>query len=863
MRRSIARLARMDRREARVRMTALARSGRDRIRVRWRGSRWNRADLAARLTPEGPRLREAINALRRHHWLDAHRALQSHLLQRPPAFVLNPSDRPWVVGTVQQIDPSAREQAAAVAERLVGGQHDLLGYRGLDFGTPPGWHRDPVHGTRSPQRFWADIPFLDPQLGDHKVIWEINRHQHWIVLGRAYWLTGDTRFRRTVLTELGGWMASNPPLIGINWASMLELAFRCLSWTWALHLFVQDDEPESGPSDPNADPWLVDLLLGLDRQLTHIEQNLSYYFSPNTHLLGEGLALYVTGQVFPEFHASNRRVTRGRAILLDGLRQQVERDGGHRERSTHYHRYTLDFYLLALAVARLSDDPAAIALADGVERLAAAARLLADDHGRLPHLGDDDGGMLLPLTGRPADSIDDSLFIAAALTGRTHLAVGPAREEAAWMLAHPHLRSTLTAAAAQRAPDTAISGALTATGYFVSRSANGDHLVIDGGPHGYLNGGHAHADALSCTLTVAGHPFLVDPGTASYTVAPALRDRFRASRLHNTVDVDGRSQSQPRGPFHWSQVADARAVRWQTGTQFDYFEGAHDGYAPLEHRRHVLAIHGDVIVVADRIDGAGHHRADAHWHVHPSWQVHVTGASARAAILSDDIQLAWAADSVRVFVGDDESGLGWYSPVYGQVTPLTTLRLTRSADTPFWLCTAFGLDRSNPVQRLEELPMRAHAGGSPGSRAGFRIHRSHSIDDIVFAVHSQRESSWRVEEYESDARALFCRQEQGRVSRLAFVDTERVHVGGSDDVSITCPQPVRGMHVLFTVPAAAPSLVPATGQHADDRPRRPATRALARVSGSTLGVQLTVAGHPLALAPERRAHVRAASTGAA
>ena len=40
--------------------------------------------------------------------------------------------------------------------------------------------------------------------------------------------------------------------------------------------------------------------LALDRQLTHIEQNLSHYFSPNTHLSGEALALYVAGCALPE-----------------------------------------------------------------------------------------------------------------------------------------------------------------------------------------------------------------------------------------------------------------------------------------------------------------------------------------------------------------------------------------------------------------------------------------------------------------------------------------------------------------------------------------------------------------------------------
>ena len=86
-------------------------------------------------------------------------------------------------------------------------------------------------------------------------------------------------------------MSRNPPLEGVNWASMLELAFRSLSWIWALHFFA----PAALDDAPEAPPWTVDLLLGLDRQQTHIAGNLSQYFSPNTHLSGEALAIFVAG----------------------------------------------------------------------------------------------------------------------------------------------------------------------------------------------------------------------------------------------------------------------------------------------------------------------------------------------------------------------------------------------------------------------------------------------------------------------------------------------------------------------------------------------------------------------------------------
>ena len=168
------------------------------------------------------------------------------------------------------------------------------------------------------------------------------------------------------------------------------------------------------------------------------------------------------------------------------------------------------------------------------------------------------------------------------------------------------------------------STALSAMGYYVSRSPRGDHLAIDAGHHGFLNGGHAHADALALTLSVRGLPLLIDPGTGCYTVNPVVRDRFRSTRYHNTVTVDGRSQSIPNGPFHWHSVGHARLHQWHSTNDGDFFEGAHDAYAPVVHNRAIISQPGCWCVV-DSLLGPGTHLAEAHWHVDPSWQAQRIG----------------------------------------------------------------------------------------------------------------------------------------------------------------------------------------------------------------------------------------------
>jgi uncharacterized heparinase superfamily protein len=743
MRRLLSRVARMDRAELAWRGAAAARIAGDRMRAALISPRWDRHDLLAALAPL-PELAAVRTTLAAGRWRDAHRELSRHFatISTPRRFVIHRAMKDALADHIRGEFPDSAHDASVRANRLLAGEYDLLGYRGLRFSPPalaappdrpdlrdlpdpravPDWHRDPVNDRRAPQAFWSSVPYLDSVCGDHKIIWELNRHQHWLALGRAYWLTGDAKYRARVIAELTSWMQANPPLTGINWASMLELAFRSLSWLWALQFFVESEAADD-------QPWTVDLLLGLDRQLTQVERNLSYYFSPNTHLLGEALALYVAGCALPELAASARRAATGRRILAVEMDRQIAADGGHCERSAHYHRYALDFYLLALAVARATGDPMAADFERAAGRLSSAARLLADDAGRLPHFGDDDGGALLPLTGREPDDARDSLALAAALLNRPDLQIGGPVEETLWFgeshaFQIPHSRFRI---ASQALPD---------TGYYVSRSPNGDHLVIDAGPHGHQNGGHAHADALSLTFTVRGVPLLIDPGTACYTTDPELRDRLRSSAMHNTVTIDGRSQSVPNGPFHWTHAAQGRMHRWVTENDFDWFDGAHDGYAPIEHRRRVLARHGDLLVVADFVDADGRHTAAVHWHFDPRWTVDVNGRRATCSLKKSPahsaVVLIVPDGSVEVFSGD-EGGLGWYSPAYGRLEPTTALRVTREGEGPFWIATVFGLDAANPIIGVAWV-----AGGT------LRITRARSVDEVAFV--------------EPDVRKLFRRQ---------------------------------------------------------------------------------------------------------
>jgi uncharacterized heparinase superfamily protein len=802
------RLATLSAGEIAWRTGARLRTETDRVAVALRAPRWRRASIGDVLAPAV--VDDDIEvAIASQDWGRVQRRLEERLLARPSRFVLDSSQRVRLRHEVLERFADAPADAAARADAMLGGTYDLLGYEAISWPLvdgAPDWHRDAVHGGVAPRRFWAAVPYLDPRHGDHKVIWEINRHQHWFAFGRAAWLTGDPRYANAVVHQLRSWLASNPPLVGINWASMLELGFRSIAWTWSLHMLLGLADEERRPLGRTG--WLIEMLVALDRQLTHIARNLSRFFSPNTHLTGEALALYVVGTALPELARSATFAETGRQVLLAELDRQVLADGGHAERSTHYHRYTLDFYLLALETALLSGDQRAESrLRAGCHRLATFMRALADDNGHVPVIGDDDGGRLWPVVRSEPYDVRATLSHAAKLLDRPELAPWPLPEEV-WWVTGVDLAVADDVGAGFSRPMGRLKAAPTYdgvrvfahTGIVVARDDGGGHLVMDVGAHGYLNGGHAHADALAVTLSADGRQILVDPGTGTYTMDRALRDRQRSSASHNTVTVDGRSSSVPAGPFHWSVRADAQLHGARGNAALAWVEAWHDGYAPRRHRRTVLSAAGAGWLFVDELLGdrghssapadAGSHVVDSHWHFDTGWSV-TDGMTNRLRASDQDGRVVWLAHDAGVATRLDTDR--W--PVYGRRLAAPTVRIRHEGPVPLSSVAWIGIGATPPT--IERLVIDCDPGGAA---IAVRLRRARSTWTTVLRPGEPASRDLRScasADYHTNARMLHYGLADGGWTVLAVVDASHALALHDGLVSAASEVLIEDLHVAI------------------------------------------------------------------
>ena len=200
---------------------------------------------------------------------------------KPPGdFFFSRDEIPARVSLLQKHLPQEANDIVAEANEICDHRFRLLGYCDLQYGVEIDWHLDAVHGLRSPLSPWFKINFLNfAEVGDHKVTWELSRHQHLVTLAKAWLLTRDEVYPREVLTQWYSWQRANPYPLGANWASSLEVGFRSLSWIWLHQLLA---ECSVVPAH-----FHNDLLRGLAFNGRYIERYLSTYFSPNTHLLGK------------------------------------------------------------------------------------------------------------------------------------------------------------------------------------------------------------------------------------------------------------------------------------------------------------------------------------------------------------------------------------------------------------------------------------------------------------------------------------------------------------------------------------------------------------------------------------------------
>ena len=682
-----------------------------------------------------------------------------------PVFYFRPGEIGQLLNAQRELFPQRPEQVRTEADAICEHRFRIFAYPEVSCGAEIAWRRDLVYGIESGLDHWSRIPYLDfDRVGDSKIVWEPNRHQHFLTLGQAYRVTGDERYAEECFAQWEHWQEQNPCLRGINWASSLELAFRAWSWLWALHLLT-GSQAMSGPR-------LARMTRALARHAEFIASNLSTYFSPNTHLLGEGFALFLIGLLLPELRGSQEYRETGRTILLEQIEKQVAEDGSHIEQSSYYHRYATDFFLCAAILAERNQCPFPPAYRTRLEHMVEFLVHSAWPSSRQPMTGDADGGQVFALSPRTPNDHRGTLSTAAVYfhRGDFRSRAGSFHQETLWLMGP---QAALEFSRLEPQPPSETSRVFSNAGLVSLRGDWTDKsplLLFDAGRQGMGPCAHGHADALSFLCSADGIDWLIDPGTFVYTSAKPWRDFFRSTRAHNTVVVDGQSQAEPTDVFSWGGIPDVSLQRWVLLPSLEFTVASHNGYARLRdsviHRRTILFAKPDYWVASDELAGRGQHSLEFFFHFSPGVKLQPSQGGWLASKSGSRFLLVPPAAGVelRVAVGEESPVQGWYSEDYGHREPAPVLVGTAQATLParfHWIL--FPSPAGSP--RVRELT-------GPGLRLAVETH----LGTDFFAAREQSSQS-STGELSTDAELAFLRRgKKGALERLVLVNGSRAEI---------------------------------------------------------------------------------------
>jgi len=562
----------------------------------------------------------------------------------------------------------AGDAITSLADRILLHRFPLLGLE-IDTGPEIRWRRDHVNDKETAADYFRRIPYLDPSLaGDHKLIWELSRHQHLVLLAQAYRLSERRRYLDEIGEQLESWFRANPVQRGINWASALEVAFRALSWMWVDHLV--------GACLGGARRQR--LIEGLYQHALHLEANLSVYFSPNTHLLGEAVALHALGIMFggmaPQLSNRAQEWERlGARIVSEEMQRQVRADGSHFEQSSYYHVYALDMFVFHATLVQPSED-----YCRSLERMALYLEALMGPSRRLPFIGDDDGGRFFHPYGPRERFGGATLAVCGCFLNHPEWICGEdeLQEIALWWLgpsAGPvRTQPSATPSDSMRFPDAGI----------VALKSGTTHCLVDAGPFGPFRGGHSHADTLSIVASAKGHDLLLDPGTFTYAGDSPWRNRFRGTASHNTIRIGGLDQADPAGAFGWRNPPQVETLAWRTDAAADFLDAA-CRYRGFRHRRRFYFLKPELLFILDDIEG-DRLEAEQFWHPGSGIERCAPGCFR----IADAGTLLLDGDAAELTDGGE---FGWRSPAYGlkEPRPLIVSRRRGSGVVHFGAVLAF------------------------------------------------------------------------------------------------------------------------------------------------------------------------------
>lgn len=494
----------------------------------------------------------------------------------------------------------------------------------------------------------VDVPRYLPAQIDGADMWSANpyKERYWrfyyyslrptVNLLAAYEATHDRRYVDALLTTNRSFFSgeSSSPYA---WRDYHSVAFRAivLAYEWwelrRLHVLSTADSTAFLKQLAKTGDFLMDP---------------NHYQPHMNHGTNQSAALFQLGVDFPDLPHAASWLTTARTRLAQCLDLLIDRDGVLIENSPYYHFYELDKFWQIYQFSQARKVPISPKLASRLRDMTNYATYVLQPNAQMPLLG--------------------------ASLGQTIHRHGSFAEIAR---SNPAFEYVLTQGrSGTPPPHTSIF--FRSAGQTMFRSGWGEgsdfldaaYLTFNVGAYRSL---HSHLDALGFTLYDNGATLLPDAGLYTYGRGPMF-DYFHGTASHNTVVVDGRSQSE--GSASAGPLVSQNGVTYQSA-----FSALYEG---VSQRRTLMMLNKDHFLVIDRLSSVREHTYEQMFHLFPGavlkreglTVIGQGGTSERSVTIR---QLDSPGITLSTAIGQEDPPAGLYSDRYNVCQPSYAISYAR------------------------------------------------------------------------------------------------------------------------------------------------------------------------------------------
>lgn len=404
-------------------------------------------------------------------------------------------------------------------------------------------------------------------MGPVEATWLFNSLEHFVTMGRAYWLTGQETLVSEFVVQAVDWAERNPIEFGINWIDSVTIASRTVNWMLALNLFLASTQLHD------------EVVLRLLRAIVGHGAVLANIVEQDEDVVGgvaAASALCILSLFFPELKAAERWYELSSRELPELAKRCLGQDKLHISGSSADHRELIEWMLLPEILHRLNDLPSPKGLAVAIESACETLTLLMSPDRKACDLGANSGRSFLGQRVGATEHVNRVLALGAIATGRADFRPGVEMPSELWWWLGPGAESYYQGLEAELASGPK-SHVFKDAGVLVVRDdweRQASWCLLRGTPTTTLlqtarpapASIPLHDDALQLSLCLSGEAVFVEPGGPELT--HLLQPAFARITAHTAPRV-GRER-EPLCLERVSQAGEANVYSARLGGNAHY-----------------------------------------------------------------------------------------------------------------------------------------------------------------------------------------------------------------------------------------------------------------------------------------------------